>query len=168
MKKILLFAAIAATLASCKTTEANYRAAYETAKEKQQTDGSGIESSALSTYGAPRPNVTAEGDTLPMRTEPIGFPADGGATREQVKRYCIVVGQFRQIFNAKAMRTRLIDEGYTDACILNTREPVYYVIATMTDSSHTAAEQLKTISADTRLKLKSPLPFVLQPAHLSR
>ncbi len=169
---LIMLAAImlAAILPACKTTEANYRQAYEIAKDKQENSDGGdqIPTSALNRYGMPRPKLTAEGDTLMMLTEPIAFTADGGADRESLKRYNVVVGQFRQIFNAKAMLGRLREGGYPDACIVNTRLPLYYVIAGSYATTAEASKALDAVKADASLRFSEPLPFILQPAHLAR
>ncbi len=57
-------------------------------------------------------------DTLPIRTEAIGYTDGGGASRETVRKYNIVVGQFKQVFNARQMRERLMAGGYPDAFIV--------------------------------------------------
>ena len=172
MKHPLILCALIAALAltGCKTNEANYRAAYEVAKAKQSRnidlDGSG-DTSGLHGMDTPRP-TTVQGVTLPMRTETISFTKDGGARQENILRYNIVVGRFRQIFNATQMRQRLMDSGYPQACIVNNRDKVYFVIAHSCATPAQAAEALAKVKADKNLRLTSPLPFVLEPAHLSR
>lgn len=161
MKKLYIVAAALAVIATgCKTNEANYRAAYEVAKSKQ-TQGEGDEATRLQQYSLPR-EQTIDGVTLPVRTETVGYPADGGATRQNVKTYSVVVGQFRQIFNARQMRQRLMDNGYPDAVIVSNREPVYYVIARSCDTPAQAAEALAQIKADTSITLRAPLPYILK------
>ena len=104
MKKIFLFVAVVAAMAlgACKTTEANYKAAYEAAKI-QQRQSADIDSTI---YGKVRRQGTmmqlsVGQDTLPIRTEAIGYTDGGGASRETVRKYNIVVGQFKQVFNAR-------------------------------------------------------------------
>ena len=168
----LLLAAIllSVMMPACKTTEANYRQAYEIAKDKQEKSDGGdeIPTAALNRYGMPRPQLTAEGDTLMILTEPIAFTPEGGAERSTLKRYNVVVGQFRQIFNAKAMLGRLREGGYPDACIVNTRLPLYYVISGSYATTAEASEALETVKGDGSLRFSAPLPFILQPAHLAR
>lgn len=168
--KILPVVAIIATLltfTSCKTSEANYKAAYETAKARQQgtspTEGTiynrfrdRAETSAV---------VSQTGDTVAIRVEAIGFPADGGATRDDMLKYNVVTGGFKQIFNAKAMRDRLIGLGYK-AFIVNTAEPLYYVVAATAPTVEEISVELKKVGDDKSLMLRSPYPYVLQPKHI--
>lgn len=171
MKHLLYLFAVVLTIMSltaCKTTEANYRAAYENAKLKQQ-ESTGIDSTI---YGRIRQQATGSklvvgADSLPLRREYVGYTTDGGSSRETVLRYNIVVGQFKQVFNARQMRQRLIDGGYTGAMIVNTREPLYYVIAATASTPEEALEAWKRITTDKAIVLRAPLPFILQPARFN-
>ncbi len=153
----------------CKTTEQNYRNAYEVAKEKFDNDG-GLDSTIFNKFRPQGPGVqlVAGTDTMSMHTLPVGMPEGGGATRENLKKYCVVVAQFKQIFNAKAMRERLVNDGYTDAMIVNTKEPLYYVIAGSVSTPEEAAAVIKRVTEDKSLVIREPFPWVLRPAHLAR
>ncbi|MCM1110541.1 MAG: SPOR domain-containing protein [Clostridium sp.] len=171
MKRILIPIAAAALIlgAGCKPSEKHYRAAYEAARQKQEETG-GIDSTI---YSAMRPQgrgsiVIAGADTLTVQTVAIGYPKDSGADASTVLRYNIVVGQFKQIFNARQMRQRLIGAGYEGALVVNTREPLYYVVAVSCATPEEAAAALKRISGDKSLTLREPFPWVLTPAHLRR
>lgn len=169
---ILFMAAISLSvmMPACKTNEANYRQAYEIAKDKQEKSDGGdeIPTAALNHYGMPRPQLTSEGDTIMVLTEPIAFTPEGGADRATLKRYNVVVGQFRQIFNAKAMLGRLREGGYPEACIVNTRLPLYYVITGSYATTAEASKAIEAVKTDGSLRFSEPLPFILQPAHLAR
>ncbi len=164
---ILLTAILSAVgITSCKTTEENYRTAYETAVIQRQ-EATGIDSTI---YGKIRNSANTStllvgGVELPMRSEYIGYDADGGSSRDKVKLYNIVVGQFRQIFNAKQMRQRLLDAGYDSAMVVHTREPLYYVITETSSTPAEALEAWRKVKSDKGLVIKSPLPFILRPAH---
>ena len=168
MKKILFVAAIAAVaLTGCKTTEANYRAAYEIAKEKQQRAEDDGATAKLQTFADPKESIV-DGIKLMMHTEPIGFITDGGVTRDDIQKYNVVVGRFRQIFNARQMRQRLIASGYEKACIVTTRDAGYYVIAESCATAAEAEKGLERVKSDTSKSLRTPLPYILRPAHLAR
>lgn len=157
---------IAIAVTSCKTTEANYRQAYEVAAE-QRREATGLDSTI---YGRVRKSAVNSylivgTDSLPMRKEYIGYTDGGGSSRENVKRYNVVVGQFRQVFNAKQMRQRLIDGGYDSAMIVHTREPLYYVVSATASTPEETLEAWKKVTTDKNIVLKSPLPFILSPAH---
>lgn len=129
---MIIVAAFAVTITSCKTTEANYRAAYEAAKQKTE-ESRGIEGTI---YEKIRNEVIdsrliVEGDSIPMMTVNVKIAAST-TTPDSVKRYSVVVNQFKQIFNAKSQMSRLRENGYPDAFVLETAEPLYYVVATTT------------------------------------
>lgn len=151
-------------LGACKTTEANYKAAYEAAVTRQ-ADVVDVDSTI---YGAIRRQASMSklavgNDSLPLRTEYIGYSDDDGAPREKVKRYNIVVGQFKQVFNARQMRERLMAGGYPDAMILHTREPLYYVVTQTVATPEEARTALQRVENDKNIVLKAPLPFILSP-----
>lgn len=160
--------AVAALLTTgCKTSESNYRAAYEIAKGRQE---SAVDSTIYSRY---RPQgkgakLVAGADSLTMFTLAVGYTADGGADASTLKRYNVVVGQFKQIFNAREMRKRLIGQGYEGAMIVHNREPLYYVIAESCDTPEQAAAAIARLRADSNIVLREPFPWVLRPAHLAR
>ncbi len=110
MRLLPVAAALTATLltVSCKTSESNYRQAYETAVAKNR-EASGVDSTIYARIrnSAQTSDLIAGSDTLPMRTEYVGYTENGGASREMLKRYNVVVGQFKQKFNAREMRARL-------------------------------------------------------------
>ncbi len=65
----------------------------------------------LERYAQPHPKVI-DGDTLQLLMQPVSAVAGEGLTSSQIRNYNVVVGQFRQIFNARQMRQRLIASGY--------------------------------------------------------
>ena len=103
-----------------------------------------------------------------MRTEYVGYTENGGASREMLKRYNVVVGQFKQVFNAREMRARLQANGYPEAFIIHTREPLYYVCTATRQSAEEAAAAFDKIRNDKSIVLRPPVPFILRPAHLAR
>ncbi len=154
---------IAAILASCKTTEANYRAAYEKAVAGRDS----LTAIEQTIYGAHRRNMESKelalgGDTVELRIKRVKVTEGGGGINEWLKPYSVVVGQFKQEFNAKSMRERLADSGYPRTFVVETGEPYYYVVL----SSHTSAEEaiaaIKSIPEDFPIRFKPPLPFVLK------
>lgn len=155
---------LAAAFTGCKTTEANYRSAYEIARQKQESADAADPDMMpeLNRYNRPQAEITASGDTLMTRTEPVRYEKADGASDSTVMRLNIVVGQFHQIFNARAMRKRLIEAGYPGACVVRTLGDVYYVIAGATDSESEAAALLRRVRADSSMRLREPLPFVLR------
>lgn len=166
MKKILTVIAAALILTGCKTSEANYRAAYETAKRQTEArhGDPDIPTQQLQQYNLPRPTAVAPGDTLPVlreRVTPVNV--EGITTEGRMQAYNVVVGQFHQLFNAKAMLGRLIPGGYKDAFVVKNSQPVYYVIAQSSATPDEAGMALRAVEADSTMRLRAPLPFILCP-----
>lgn len=159
-------ALLAMTVTSCKTNESNYRAAYEAAKQKNE-ESRGIEGTIYEKIRneAVDSRLIVEGDTIPMMTVNVKIAAET-TTPENVKEYSVTVNQFKQIFNAKSLMTRLRENGYPDAFLLETAEPLYYVIATTTDNAEDAKDSYRKIRNDKSVSLKAPFPWILSPARM--
>ena len=112
--------------AGCKTTEANYRQAYESARQKQTQEGDSAITAGLNNQARPR-SMEFDGVTLPVLTTGVSIPKDGGMELSRLKKFNSVAGVFRQIFNAKSMRERLMQSGYPDAFILSNAYGTYSV-----------------------------------------
>ena len=168
MKKLLFIIAAALLLGAyaCKTNEANYRDAYEKAKEKQTDTGDSLTTAMLRQSDQPKMTLIG-GDTLPARTFAIAAKVDAGS-EEGVKKYCVVVGKFRQIFNASSMCSRLQETGYPDACVVHDRQKYYFVIASSTNVAAEVALLMQAVIADKSIVLQQPFPYILRPAHLVR
>lgn len=168
LSKILMIAALGMTVASalqsCKTTEKNYREAYERTMARD-SDRTEFESTVYGRYRRQVSDVPMEygGDTVTARRTMVSVTKDGGGLRENLKKYCVVAGEFKQLFNAQSMRNRLVDNGYPGAFLVQTREPYYYVLAgSFADMK--AAMELKAKLTDTPpFKLKAPAPYILLP-----
>lgn len=155
--------AIIATLilAGCKTTEANYRAAYEITKQKQTEASGGESTTPLQTAAMPKEHTTG-GVTLPTVTEWVTPIAVDGVQTKLLDKYNVVAARFHQIFNAKAMRKRLADNGYPNASIAANRDKLYYVIARSCTTPEAAAAAIDSIASDKNITLRPPFPFILQ------
>ena len=143
----------------CKTNETNYRAAYELAKGSAQ-DGEMlglIEKKSV-------PQLTTIGDVqVDLRKEYVAVTVDGGGTKEMLKRYNVVIGRYRQVFNARSMRARMEALGY-DAFVIENREPSYFVVAGASDEINEAIKILQSVAENDKIVIKSPFPWVLEPA----
>ncbi|MDE6301068.1 MAG: SPOR domain-containing protein [Muribaculaceae bacterium] len=163
MKKILVILIALTALAACKTSEANYRAAYERAAGARD----GADPLEGTIYGAsrrytPQATVTLNGDTALERTIRVKVTDEGGGIRESLKPFSVVVGGFKQLFNARSMRERLADNGYSSAFVVETGEPYYYIILS---SYPNRAEAMSALSAAREATLPVPMkgeyPFIL-------
>lgn len=147
-------------LFSCRTTEANYRKAYETAVEKRNEAYTSDEVARINHEEA-IPKTLYKGDSIPLRgryvntlkTDPPVTPA---------KKYSVVVASFKQKFNANSVATRLREQGYTDVRILVDRDNTYFVAATSFPTLGEAVASLETVRATTPVPMRSPFPYILQ------
>lgn len=149
-------------LPSCKTTEENYRAAYEKTMAARQKEDD-IEATI---YGKERRRqlvTTIETDKgeVEVRSQLVRITENGGGVYENVHRYNVVVGQFKQIFNAKSLRQRLVDAGYTNAFIVETAEPFYYIVLESFSDAGEAATSMEHFKASGAISMREPCPFIL-------
>lgn len=166
MKKtpILIVMAVSSLLLStaCKTTEANYRAAYERAKAKQNEGIDSATVEAIEKENAPGIMQVADGVSFPLVSRFVKVTEGTGATRENLKKYSVVVAVFSQLFNAQSMRERLVDQGlYPGAFVVQAGED-YYVVAVSVDDPAEAGAQYEAIRKSGTIRMKSPLPWVLR------
>lgn len=163
MKNILIVALLAFAAVACKTTEANYRQAYDRAVAGRDS-ADAIENTV---YGAHRRamgtrQMIVAGDTFDIRSQRVALTEGGGGIRENLRPFNVVVGQFKQLFNARSMRERLVDAGYPGTFVVETAEPYYYVVLSSHADAGQAAAALKAIPAKFPVVMKAPLPFILQ------
>lgn len=149
-------------LASCKTTEANYRAAYEKTMAAKQ-ENPDLDSTIYGTVRRQMNVRTIEtaGGPVEIKTQLVRVTKDGGGVNENLKQYNVVAGQFKQIFNAKSFRNRLADNGYPAAFVVETAEPYYYIIAGSYADVNAAAKAIEELRKDSPIDLKDPCPFIL-------
>ena len=93
---VLLIAA-ASALSGCKTTEANYRQAYERALEKRNEGLTQEEIAAIAREEA-IPRTLFRGDSIPLKGMYVKC-VEGGVDGKALK-YNVVVASFKQRFNA--------------------------------------------------------------------
>ena len=126
---------LASMLPSCKTSEDNYRKAYQAAVEKQNEAYTGEE---VSLMRQPDPPV------------------------EVARRYNVVVASFKQQFNAKSVLSRLREAGYPDGRLLIDRDQTYYVAPVSTDSLAEAVDALRRFQSSSPVPVRSPFPYILR------
>lgn len=159
-RNILMVAACAAILfTACKTTEANYRSAYEKAKTKGESTAVDKE-----VYDRIRDE---EGPAI-MMFDGIGLPSRGlylspvelDSITGSIGKFNIATGRFKQTFNAKSMARRLRDNSYTNAFVAKDREGYYYVIAATADSASEASEILNSVKKKGNGSV-APFPYII-------
>lgn len=168
MKRLSLLLIITAGLLwGCKPSEKNYKEAYERtmARDSVRTEFN------ETVYGRFRRDVkeyrtVSNGDTADVRSTRVWVVPDEGTPNELMKKYCVVVGEFKQLLNARSMRDRFKDGGYPGAFIVQTPEPYYYVIAVSDRDLPIALSTIDKLKKESPLPLKSPTPYILVPSTL--
>lgn len=159
---VIFLLAVAAAVTGCRTTEANYRAAYEKTMQARAEQDS-LESTV---YGRERRSMqTRTIDTpdgpVPVVARLVRVTDGGGGIPENLRRYNVVVGQFKQLFNAKSMRNRLADSGYPGAFVVETGEPYYYIVLASFSDAAEAHKAMERFAASGKFAMKEPCPFIL-------
>lgn len=164
--KAICALAILCAAVSCKTTEANYRAAYERAiegKNANEADSIGF-TPIRQEVKTTMKNI--DGVDLPTISRFVNITENGGGINENIKRYCVVAGQFKQVFNARSMRERLVESGYPGAFVVQSGDKYFFVVAGSAHDAQPARELYDKLKADGSLKLKSPMPLILLPSQI--
>lgn len=160
LKHIIASLLLIITVAGCKTSEANYRAAYEkavAAREEAQDEDS--------LYGNSRRNMNvrsvagANGD-VEVRLQIVKITPDGGGTDEKMRRYNVVAAQFKQRFNAISLRNRMADK-WPDALVVETSDSYFYVIVSSQSKLDDALFELEKLQNQKLAAVKDPCPFIL-------
>lgn len=170
MKRLIIpLIALAFIAAACKTTEANYRAAYQVAKAAQEkkaasaADDDGLDDNTRRMLARQKKSGTSThiigSDTLKITTL---FVAMVEGPYDRVPQYSVVLNAFSQIFNAKSMMKRLQDNGFADAYVFQTATPDYYVAAGGTNSIDSVPALLHGISNPASLGARAGFPAIIR------
>lgn len=157
MKKLTLFAIILITLGGCKTSESNYKAAYDAAMSHrdESTGLTAAERTAIAREAAPAMTAVSATDSVPVKVMRLGYIGRSGV----VPSYCVAAGEFRQKFNAEAMCKRLQGLGFADAFVASTVKESFVAVAGGAPTLPEAAPIYRKLSAATRLT--SPYPLII-------
>lgn len=150
---------------SCRTTEKNYREAYELAKGTEAIQDTLI-ANLIAEDQAPV-EVEVAGRIMKMRKEFVSIVTDKDVTKDMLKRFNVVVGRFKQLFNARSMATRMSSLGYSSFVVVD-RTSSYFVVAAATDVPEEALVMYEKVLSDNRVVYKTPFPWVLEPAQYIR
>ena len=161
IKVITAVEALAAmlALASCHTTEENYKRSYDIAVNKSRTGTSASEYQARQIERM-RNTTEVDGDSVRVIRNYFNVVDDSASV---VKRYSVVVGEFRHKFNAMSVRQRLRDDRQP-AYVVYTGEPdkMYLVVAHGYDELDVAAAYIRIIDKQTKCKPSIPKPWILE------
>lgn len=162
MKKtafIVVAMIMALSFNSCKTSEKNYKAAYDITMNKKRA----MEETDSETYGkilAEKNQATAivNGDSVKLVTEYVNMVDD---SPKLLKKYNVVVGEYKQIFNARSFRDRLKAENKQSYVVMDAKR-MYFVVAEGFDTSSEAAEYLKNIHKNVKMRIPIENPWILK------
>lgn len=161
MRKFLLTAV--ATLAaisfnSCKTSEANYKAAYDITANKVKSRND-VDSTTYNKILAEKKEATAvvAGDSVRLITLRVNIVDDKPS---DMKPYGVVVGEYKQVFNARSFRDRLKNEN-KPAYLVMDGSRMYYVIVHGFDTSAEASQYMKRLDKEVKMKIPIEHPWIL-------
>ena len=146
---------------SCKTSEENYKAAYEIAARKQMGETGRDVSGFIEREKRLSDKKVILGDTVKVVTERVKM-VDGEDAA--IQNYSVVVGDFKQVFNARSFCTRINNaenNAKLPAYVLINNEKRYYVVYR---GFATKEEAATFLSNKENFKVKSPLeePWILE------
>lgn len=161
MRNVLVVAALAALMSlamvSCKTNEKNYRAAYEVAKAAKDVavDEATEQRIEAEKHGQ---NTAVNGDSVKIMNEHVVL-VDADSLVSQMPPVGVAVGSFKQVFNARMFKKRLVAKDYK-AYLLENKEKQFFV---MIQGFATVAEAAEFIAKkDKNIPFAIPLePFII-------
>lgn len=150
-------------LAACKTTEENYRNAYQTAKQHQieraggeLPEGVDVRKTGLST---PR-MIEIDGKQVPTTSAWVITSEKELTPLDSMGKYVVVVANFKQIFNARQMKSRIIAGGGYKPVVMKLASGYYLVGTDSTDDISAALADYEKVKADSSIRLKAPFPYI--------
>lgn len=160
LKHIIAPLLLIITVAGCKTSEANYRSAYE--KAVAARDEAKDEDSL---YGNSRQNmnvrtVTGANGDVEVRLQIVKITPEGGGADVNMRRYNVVAAQFKQKFNAISLRNRMAEK-WPDALVVETSDSYFYVIVSSQSKLDDALFELEKLRNQKLAAVKEPCPFIL-------
>jgi len=159
MKRLLYCITLALLLTACYTTEENYKAAYDKAKERTRENMGGTIYD-MSQAERVRATEIINGDSVRLLRSYFNVVDD---KYEATKKYGVVVAEFDQLINARSYRDRLKqNEGFQSYVVYTNREKKYCVVAQAYDEKESAALFIRNIKQHMKMKVLVPRPYILQ------
>lgn len=159
MKHLLYCITLALLLTSCYTTEENYKAAYDKAKERTRENMGGTIYD-MSQAERVRATEIINGDSVRLLRSYFNVVDD---KYENTKKFGVVVAEFDQLINARSYRDRLKqNEGFQSYVVYTNREKKYCVVAQAYDEKEPAALFIRNIKQHMKMKVLVPRPYILQ------
>ena len=139
---LALVASIA--LVSCKSSESNYRKAYEKAKAEEQNrqETEPVAVTPVVTPVQTQQTQTINQDASNLRQEKLNVQ-NGGV----LKAFNVVCGSFKSIDNANNLRNTLVNQGYSAQVAQNPDTGMYRVVASSFDDRTSAINSRNDLRA---------------------
>ncbi len=159
MKRLLYCITLTLLLTACYTTEENYKAAYDKAKERTRENMGGTIYD-MSQAERVRATEIINGDSVRLLRSYFNVVDD---KYENTKKFGVVVAEFDQLLNARSYRDRLKqNEGFQSYVVYTNREKKYCVVAQAYDEKEPAALFIRNIKQHMKMKVLAPRPYILQ------
>ncbi len=131
-------------LVSCKSSESNYRKAYEKAKAEEQNrqETEPVAVTPVVTPVQTQQTQTINQDASNLRQEKLNVQ-NGGV----LKAFNVVCGSFKSIDNANNLRNTLVNQGYSAQVAQNPDTGMYRVIASSFDDRNSAETSRNALRA---------------------
>lgn len=137
-------------LGGCKTTEKNYRLAYERAQQRAR-EGLDDEEYAMMAQEQLPPYVRGTVDSVRVKSVPMMWQwspqAVDSGRRADPKTYNLTVGTYRMLTNAKAHAENLAADGWPCVVMRSGGAPDYLVVARRSDNLDTIAASAREFAA---------------------
>ena len=131
-------------MASCKTSQSAYRAAYEKAQEKKIEEAAPAPAETVVTTPSTT-TTTTPSYSAPVREQSERISAVDG-NDALLKEYNVIVGSFRQRLNAQSLCERLRADGYP-AVLAQNAAGWYRVVACSFDNRPSAVQAREALQA---------------------
>ena len=131
-------------LVSCKSSESNYRKAYEKAKAEEQNrqETEPVAVTPVVTPVQTQQNQSINQDASNLRQEKLNVQ-NGGV----LKAFNVVCGSFKSLDNANNLRNTLVNQGYSAQVAQNPDTGMYRVIASSFDDRNSAETSRNALRA---------------------
>ena len=161
LKLIVMSLVLLVAATSCKTTEENYKAAYDIAVKKNEKGADKGITAIIEKEKRMNEYTVIEGDSVRVITELVTLLDANGAA---MKRYGVVVGEYKQVFNARSFRNRINaaeQDTVSPSYVAMSPQKRYYVVYKGFDDKKEASSFMKNKS---NFKINVPIaePWILE------
>ena len=160
---LLLVAATALLGAtSCKTTEKNYKSAYDIAKAKNMERNKLNDDEVFDKIEKEKsaPTATINGEKVRMDSRFVSVVEDDPSV---AKKYNVVAKDFKQVFNARSLRDRLKEQGHPSYLLYEASDKNYYVVVQGFDEASQAMDFI--LNRDKLFKMTTLELYIVEKIH---